>query len=620
MSLALISKRSVVSLPDPLSQSPQENVTLTVSASCVSHLSSCTRIRGLLIGPGCSPSRSRWSTRNWSYLLSKPVSSGSLSARSPQGLLLSSCLCGLDVKMQVGRALGSRNPHALAASFSLMKCGFRKLANHYLYVDVGLVAEPVKSTITHKSFASQLRLKYFLRAAKNLVDVEAFVAAAIEKLPPTLQELAKDPNRKAKSKDPRWKYGFWPILGKKEVVHCIFCKKEVNAGIKRFKQHLAGGFGDVEKCPKANEQIRKEMLDYLVANSRSLVVVVQQQDEEKEGPSNVVVPSSGTKAKVAAAKKKTQATIAFFMVTGTGSVKPGPQKYAKSVSSMMCKTPEQVVDDIHSQKTTQITLEHLTKKTKEAKEIVDDHIADFLYENKIPFNTINSRSFEVMVESIVQYGPGYHAPSYHALRVPLLEKAVKKTLTLREQHEAAWKEYGCTLMSDGWTDTRHRHIINFLANSSAGTFFLGSHDASGRAAEQIVLSVPFWTALENCMRASQPVLIALRIADGDETPAAPEIMAAMDLAKDNIKNALKDKPALMKTVLDCFEERWGKQMEQKLYGAALFLNLAKLFSIRDENKRQASRLRSMFDDVLWKMIPDDEEQNKISAQADDYQS
>lgn len=43
-------------------------------------------------------------------------------------------------------------------------------------------------------------------------------------------------------------------------------------------------------------------------------------------------------------------------------------------------------------------------------------------------------------------------------------------------------------MSDGWTDTRHRHLINFLANSPAGTFFLGSVDASNEVADATMLA------------------------------------------------------------------------------------------------------------------------------------
>lgn len=97
--------------------------------------------------------------------------------------------------------------------------------------------------------------------------------------------------------------------------------------------------------------------------------------------------------------------------------------------------------------------------------------------------------------------------------------------------------------------------------------------------------------MENCLRASQPLLIALRIAGRDETPAAPEIMAATDVAKSSIKDALKENSDLLKEVMVCYEKRWENQMEQQLCGAALFLNPSKFFAIREKNKRQAARLR-----------------------------
>jgi hypothetical protein len=125
--------------------------------------------------------------------------------------------------------------------------------------------------------------------------------------------------------------------------------------------------------------------------------------------------------------------------------------------------------------------------------------------------------------------------------------------------------------------------------------------------------------LENCLRASQPLLIALRIADGDETPAAPKIMAAMDVTKASIKESLTDMTRLCAEVIECFEKRWENQMEQKLYGAALYLNPGKFFALRDKDRRQAARLRSMFNDVLWKVVSDDDEQTKISKQVDDYE-
>jgi len=494
------------------------------------------------------------------------------------------------------------------------------------------------------------------------------------------------------------------------------------------------------------------------------------EEDEVTEVESAKVPSSRTRLKQAqsqAKKKIAQAVITSFVVASQTKAATQKNTNTKSVSAMLRRTPE-VVAERHKSKTSQPTIEQCTKKDKEAKQIVDDHVADFFYENGIPFNVINSRSWEIMLESIGQYGPGYRSPTMHDIRESLLERAVNRTAELRKKHEESWKEYGCTLMSDGWTDTSHRHIINFLANSPAGTFFLGSVDASseianaqmladlleqqvdkigkeyvvqvvtdnganfkaagrilmeriphlfwtpcaahclnlllqdisetkefntainwskkvcrflykhgrildlmrqkiggdlvrpvvtrfatsyltlasmykhknglralvvseewqanslsntseGKQVEDIVLSMPFWNRVECCLRASQPLLVALRIADGDETPAAPEIMATMDHAKTTIKDSLKAKTDLLKEVMKRYDNRWENQMHQKLYGATLFLNPGKFFALREKDKRKAARLRIMFNEILYKMVADDSEQSKISRQADDYE-
>jgi hypothetical protein len=115
------------------------------------------------------------------------------------------------------------------------------------------------------------------------------------------------------------------------------------------------------------------------------------------------------------------------------------------------------------------------------------YVADFIYDSGLPLNVINSRAFEIMLEAVGQYGPGYVKPSYHAVRVPLLEKA-KSVDEIKTTHELAWTEFGCTLMSDGWTDRRGRHLINFLVNSPTGTFFLESVNASSETADAQMLA------------------------------------------------------------------------------------------------------------------------------------
>jgi hypothetical protein len=110
------------------------------------------------------------------------------------------------------------------------------------------------------------------------------------------------------------------------------------------------------------------------------------------------------------------------------------------------------------------------------------------------------------------------------------------------------------------------------------------------------------------MKVSLPLLRVLRIVDGDERPAMPEIMAAMEYAKERIKAAIDDKTNLLKKVIKIVEDRWEIQMGVKLYGAALFLNQNKFFDLKAKpgHARYCQRLRHMFNEVLLHMDPDDD--------------
>ena len=410
------------------------------------------------------------------------------------------------------------------------------------------------------------------------------------------------------------------------------------------------------------------------------------------------------------------------------------------------------------------------RRTPEEKERVHIHIAKFFYACGIPFNAANSRHYEVMIESVGQYGPGLVPPSYHQLRVPLLEKVKKQTDQLRLKHESAWKKYGCTLMSDGWTDRRGRHLINFLANSPDGTFFMGSVDASseshdhlmladllqakieeigkeyvvqivtdnganykkagqlltterfppmfwtpcaahcidlmledvgsykvfdatiknakrittfiyrhgrlhnamkvktggrelvrpgvtrfatsfltlqclfkfqdalrqlfvsedwsrsslakteaGKQVYDLIMSTALWNNIANCIRAAQPLLVALRVVDADEQPAMPELVVAMEHAKKTIKDSFENNASLCKFVIDIIEKRWDTQMGVQIHAAGLFLNPGKFFDIQEKDYRNACKLREDFNDVLEKMVPDIETRNLVSNQTDNYE-
>ncbi|XLU20766.1 hypothetical protein S245_056832, partial [Arachis hypogaea] len=124
---------------------------------------------------------------------------------------------------------------------------------------------------------------------------------------------------------------------------------------------------------------------------------------------------------------------------------------------------------------------------KEAVRRVHRYIARWFYQAGIPLNPVKLKSFQEMLWAVGSFGPNLPAPSYHALRVPLLNEELEYTKGLLKGLKEQWKKYGCSIMSDAWTDKRQRSIINFLVNSPAGTIFLKSIDASdyGKTGEKM---------------------------------------------------------------------------------------------------------------------------------------
>ncbi|CAN6248725.1 unnamed protein product [Urochloa humidicola] len=308
-----------------------------------------------------------------------------------------------------------------------------------------------------------------------------------------------DPARKAGSQDPGWKYGYWADLQFRDKVTCTLCDVQVSGGIKRLKQHLAGGYGDCQMCSKTTTEIRKEMRDYLEGNKRRRPLFIDDEQEEQEddvvvveaipaesvqvessapaSQSSKVQPSSGTAAK--------QRRAAYLYKAPTGKKTKEVPKGNKSIIEMLRPTPEEVVDQRIKGYQPRIPAKI---KSKEEKHYVDMQWALWFYECGISFNSAAARQFKIAVEATIQFGSGYEPPTPHLLGEPLLNDAVQLTSKGREEHEQAWKQYGCTLMSDGWTDKRCRHLINFLVNSPEGTYFLESVDASADVQDAFMLA------------------------------------------------------------------------------------------------------------------------------------
>jgi hypothetical protein len=62
----------------------------------------------------------------------------------------------------------------------------------------------------------------------------------------------------------------------------------------------------------------------------------------------------------------------------------------------------------------------------------------------------------------------------------LLVNAVDRAKLVVEDQKKEWRKFGCTILSDGWTDGKNRTIINFLVACKNNVVFWKSVDASNK--------------------------------------------------------------------------------------------------------------------------------------------
>ena len=83
-------------------------------------------------------------------------------------------------------------------------------------------------------------------------------------------------------------------------------------------------------------------------------------------------------------------------------------------------------------------------------------------------------------------------PSPYEISTRVLKAEVEDIDKIKATHMTVWKQYGCMMMSDRWTDRKSRSLINFLVKSPEGTFFYKSIDAS----ESIKTEAFLWEQLD----------------------------------------------------------------------------------------------------------------------------
>ena len=111
--------------------------------------------------------------------------------------------------------------------------------------------------------------------------------------------------------------------------------------------------------------------------------------------------------------------------------------------------------------------------------IVDIKIMRGLCANGIPFNVLRNPQFIEMIQAIKKSPDGYKPPSSEKARTVLLDECVRdidKELILVKD---TWYTQGVSIISDGWSNVKHKPLLNVVAVNARGAVFMYAEDYSG---------------------------------------------------------------------------------------------------------------------------------------------
>lgn len=142
---------------------------------------------------------------------------------------------------------------------------------------------------------------------------------------------------------------------------------------------------------------------------------------------------------------------------------------------------------------------------KQKEDNADTKVAVFFFHNSVPFSAAKSVCYQEMIDAVVQCGVGYKAPSYEKMRSSLLERVKGDFNEQYKKLSDEWKETGCTVLCDCWSDGRTKSLVVFSVSSPKGTLFLKSIDVSASADDaqylfELLESVILEIGLENVVQ------------------------------------------------------------------------------------------------------------------------
>lgn len=104
-------------------------------------------------------------------------------------------------------------------------------------------------------------------------------------------------------------------------------------------------------------------------------------------------------------------------------------------------------------------------------------VGRFLYETGTDFNAVKSQSFQLML-GLAHGKTAYAIPSCKDLGGWIFQDLLKEMQLYVRDIKSSWERTGCSILLDGWEDSKGRDLINVLVTCPKGTVYIRSVDIS----------------------------------------------------------------------------------------------------------------------------------------------
>ena len=327
---------------------------------------------------------------------------------------------------------------------------------------------------------------------------------------------------KGGARDIGWKHGR-PLEGNKYGAICNYCGQVIRSGgVSRLKEHLAGGFKNVKDYPSVTKPVREEMRRVLAeakshklqqkdwekdfrkqlrGPGQGLRTVEEQEDDDDDDDEGISYPddcvttrekrefreaihesrASGWEGEQRRRLNETRPSFGGSHYEAGGSSRRfggGSMGSGGSGGHGLQRTQSARVTDAPIVGVNQKRLKNIWNKG--IREKVGSAISRWFISSHIPANAAASPHFTNMIEEVQRHGPGVKPPTPKEILGVYLDQEYEEMRAWVCALTPNWRQYGVTIMCDGWTGPTKMSIINFMVYSKGQSVFLKSIDASAK--------------------------------------------------------------------------------------------------------------------------------------------